>query len=390
MRGLIPAHCMSYIEEMTGLQMAEMVDIFTGPSTGSILNAAMNVPADGHPSKPKFRARHMVRFYEREGDKIFPPDRFRDFRGFVHDFNNRTMKIGQLNALLRHGHYDTTHLKRSLRALYGEHKLAQSVSNLVIPVYNIDGNSLHALEEKGDTDEAPVHTGNSISPQGGHAVWLKNVQLPKNNRPAQDVALFDAVVASCAAPTYFPSHHFKIKNHKGVPQNLTGIDGSIFDNPCTSYHGAIRQHIGENDHVIMITLGTGYTHHSISKDKWDSYGGLGVVDPVNDLPLISILFHASESALVESFTEEMGDNLYMFNKPMSRHRDDDYQTPNTQIDDATPENLLALEKFAMELIEENKMRFHEVCHHLVRNRDRLQHQKESAIKKLGRALYFFR
>ena len=389
MRGLVPAHCMTYIEEMTGLQMAEMVDVFCGPSTGSILNAALNVPRDGQPSKPKFRARHMVRFYEREGDKIFPPDRFRDFRGFIHDFNNRTMKIGQLNSLLRHGHYETTHLKRSLRALYGEMKMSQTVSNLVIPVYNIDGQSLHALAEKGDTDDAPVHNRNSVTPQGGHAVWLKNVQLSKNNRPPP-VYLYDAVTASCAAPTYFPSHHFQMKNHKGVSQNLTGIDGSIFDNPCTSYHGALSQHLTEDDHVIMITLGTGYTHHSITKDKWDSYGGLGVVDPVNDLPLISILFHAAESALVESFTEEMGDNLYMFNKPLKRRNFGDYSGPNAEIDDASPENLKALEKFAMEMIEDNKMRFHEVCHHLVRNRDRSHAERENWLKKLARATYFMR
>jgi patatin-like phospholipase/acyl hydrolase len=44
MRGLIPAHFMQRIEETTGLHMAEMVDIFMGPSTGSILNASLNVP----------------------------------------------------------------------------------------------------------------------------------------------------------------------------------------------------------------------------------------------------------------------------------------------------------------------------------------------------------
>ena len=97
MRGLIPAHIMTAIEEKTGLAMADMVDVFCGPSTGAILNAALNIPDPEKPDRPRWKARHMVKFYEREGIKIFPPDRFRDFRGFIHDFSYSTMKIGQLN-----------------------------------------------------------------------------------------------------------------------------------------------------------------------------------------------------------------------------------------------------------------------------------------------------
>ncbi|MEK7801672.1 MAG: hypothetical protein AAB276_04380, partial [Pseudomonadota bacterium] len=65
MRGLIPAHFMQKIEEATGLHMSDMVDIFMGPSTGSILNAALNIPSPHDSTQPKYKARHMVRFYER-------------------------------------------------------------------------------------------------------------------------------------------------------------------------------------------------------------------------------------------------------------------------------------------------------------------------------------
>ena len=43
MRGLIPAHIMARIEDVTGLRMVDMVDIFSGPSTGAILNAALKL-----------------------------------------------------------------------------------------------------------------------------------------------------------------------------------------------------------------------------------------------------------------------------------------------------------------------------------------------------------
>jgi len=381
MRGIIPARIMSHIEEKTGMRMAEMVDIFTGPSTGAILNAALNVPDKRDPMKPRFKAAHLVRFYEREGIKIFPADRFRDFRGFVHDFNNRTMKLGQLKSLFRHGHYDPAHLSKCLFDLYGDHTIDETLSGLVVPVYNIDGQQLQPHEEYGDTPETPVHSSSNFIAGGGHAVWFKNIPQGRRKVHSHEVRLHDAVLASCAAPTYFPCQHFEtICQQTGKPKHISGIDGSIFDNPCISYHGAIRQHYGDDTNIVMIILGTGYTHQSIHKDEWNSYGGLGVVDPVNDLPLITILFHASESALAGSFREEMGDNLFIFNKSMFSSSDPDAKlyTPNKAIDDARPENLERMHLFADKIIDENQAQFDALCRFLERN----HHNKHSGQNPL--------
>ena len=375
MRGLIPAHIMARIEDVTGLRMVDMVDIFSGPSTGAILNAALNVPHPDEPDRPKYRARHLIKFYEREGLNIFPYDRFREFRALIHDFNNRTMRIGQLNALFRKGHYDPRHLGKSLRDLFGDTKLSESLRSLIIPVFNIDGEQLEIVEEAGDTGNTPVHTRGNVTDRGGHAVWLKSMQPELRKRPAPDVSLFDAVVASTAAPTYFPCHHFKVKYGDGRgTREYSGIDGSIFDNPCISYHGAIRRHIPEGRKLKMIMLGTGHTLKSIKKEEWNNYGGLGVVDPVNDLPLINILFHASETALMESFGDEMRDSLFIFNKRMGANG------PAAQIDDASPGQLERLKTFAEEMLEENKKQFDDVCHLLATNRDRKVEEKKTAPK----------
>ena len=395
MRGLIPAHFMAKFEEVTGLRMADMVDIFSGPSTGAILNAAMNLRHPDNPDRPKYRARHMVRFYEREGTSIFPPDRFREFRGIVHDFNNRTLRLNQLNWLVRHGHYDTTHLARALKALYGDSRLSDSLRTLIIPTYNIDSGRIEATREPGETGESPVHTRDPLMNEGGQALWLKNVRLGYPAGAAAqtpDVALYDAVMASCAAPTYFPCHHFQAtfpeeRGRARTPltttsgcytRDITAIDGCIFDNPCISYLGAIRRHVPPGTRLVMIVLGTGYTNRSIKKDDWNRFGALGVVDPVNDLPLINIFFHASESALMDTFAEEMGKNLYIFNKSLvSSSQAPDM--PSTQIDDASPENLKAMRNFFEGLVEENKNQFEEVCHLLATNRDRREDDKRENI-----------
>lgn len=369
MRGLIPAHFMQRIEETTGLHMAEMVDIFCGPSTGSILNAAINHPHPYEPGKPKFKARHMVRFYEREGASIFPQDAFRSFRSLIHDFNNRTMRIGQLDRLLKHGHYDHANLGRALRALFGRTKLGDSLKSLVIPVYNIDGSYPQLLREVGDTAEAKVQEHNRFLNEGGHAVWLKNMKFDGalKTKPPQDVTLFDAVMGSTAAPTFFPCHHFLMRSgSEGREREITAIDGSIFDNPCMSYAGALRQHIPADRDLILIVIGTGYTNRSIARGDWNRYGSIGVVDPDNDMPLINIFFHASETALYESFAEEMGANTFVFNKSMiSGQFARDY--PSTNIDDASPENLRRLKNFFEMTLEENRKKFDTLCDLLVRN-----------------------
>lgn len=378
LRGLIPAHIMSRIEDMTGLRMADMVDIFTGPSTGSILNAALTLRHAEHTSSPRFRARHMVKFYEREGHKIFPPDRFREFRGIVHDFNNRTLKLNQLNNLFRHGHYDPANLGRALKALYGDARLSDSLRTLIIPTYNLDGEQLKLLETKEvDSDNAWVARGRaSVSDYGGHALWLSNIRHMPDIGPSlrtPDVSMYDAVMASTAAPTYFPCHHFKARYPGKKEINYTGIDGSIFDNPCISYLGAIRRLVPENHKLTMLVLGTGDTNRAIKKDQWNSYGALGVVDPVNDLPLINIFFHASESALMESFVDDLGRDLFVFNKSMIDPGNPNM--PSTQIDDASPENFNRLRLFAEELMEDQKSRLDDICHILASNRDRREEEQ---------------
>lgn len=371
MRGLIPAHFMQRIEETTGLHMAEMVDIFMGPSTGSILNASLNVPHPYEPGLPKYKARHMVRFYEREGIQIFPQDSFRAFRSMIHDFNNRTMKFGQLDQLLRHGHYERANLGRSLRALFGRSQLADSLNSLMIPVYSIDG---RGLRSNGMGKNDYVHKTNTFLNEGGHALWLKNIKFEgaQKTSPPQSVGLFDAVMASTAAPTYFPCHTFKMTPEPNAPElEISGIDGSIFDNPCISYMGALRHHIPADRDLVIIALGTGYYNRSIPKEEWNRYGSLGVVDPSNDMPLINIFFYASETALLDSFSREMGNNFYMFNKSLiTGPFAEDY--PSSQIDDASPENLRKLKNFFEMTLEENRKSFETICHLLVNNRDTRQ------------------
>lgn len=393
MRGIIPAMIMAEIEKRTELRMAQMVDMFTGPSTGSILNAALTRRNRRHDTLPQYKARHMIRFYEREGRNIFPVDRFRDFRGLIHDFNNRTMKIGTLSKLFRHGHYDPRNLAKALYALFGDAKMEDAMSSLIIPTYNIAGTALEVIEEAGEDDNSPARTVNNFMDHGGRSVWIRHLLPPchgADKHQTIDVTLYDAVMASCAAPTYFPCHDFSAFDpNVNLWRQYHAIDGSIFDNPCISYHGAIRPHVPKDQELTMLVFGTGYTSKSLTKDEWNQFGALGVVDPVNDYPLINIFFHASESALMQAFAEELGtDNLHIFNKSIYDDTNMDGSLPAVQIDDASPENLKRLKNFAMAIIEENHHKMDHVCDMLVRNYEAKQQTDESLLDMFKRSFFF--
>ena len=299
-RGIIPACLMAEIESRTGLRMAQMADMFTGPSTGSILNAALTRPHRRRVAISQYKARHMVRFYEREGRFIFPTDRFRDFRGLIHDFNNRTMKIGTLSKVFRHGHYNPANLANALYRLLGDSKLEDAINSIIIPTYNIAGTALEVVREWDEDKDSPAHTMNNVFDHGGRAVWIRHLKGQSFNPTHHQtikVTMYDAVMASCAAPSYFPCHEFSAFDpNKNLDRSYHAIDGSIFDNPCISYHGAIRPHVPKDQELTMMCFGTGRTVKSMTKEQWDQFGALGVVDPVNDYPLINIFFTASESA----------------------------------------------------------------------------------------------
>ncbi len=87
---------------------------------------------------------------------------------------------------------------------------------------------------------------------------------------------------------------------------------------------------------------------------------------------------------MEGFAEEMGSNLFVFNKSMLS---DKSGYPNTQIDDASPENLKRLYHFFEETLEENKAKFETVCNILVRSRDEKQVQSSGLLKTLKKNFF---
>ena len=86
---------------------------------------------------------------------------------------------------------------------------------------------------------------------------------------------------------------------------------------------------------------------------------------------------------MQSFAEEMGNNLFVFNKSMITGLGDP-NAPSTQIDDASPENLKKLIHFADSIVEENQQKLDTLCNLLVSSRDQKKNpsQKKSLLDRL--------
>jgi hypothetical protein len=95
------------------------------------------------------------------------------------------------------------------------------------------------------------------------------------------------------------------------------------------------------------------------------------------------------SALTESFVDDLGRDLYVFNAPMFNSPDENM--PSTQIDDASPENLRRLRIFSETLLENNKKQLDDICHILVSNRDRRDEDRnqDTISGKMRRYFDFF-
>jgi hypothetical protein len=155
-KGIFTAALLAELERMTGNRVAESFDLITGTSTGGIIAIALSV---GIP------AEDILQFYVDHGPAIFP-------------------SVG-LQVRLRHqirwllsGKHDPTPLRRALLSVFGERRIGEARTRLVVPAFNIVDGSVTLFKT-------------------AHCARFRQDYL----RSCVDVAL-----ATSAAPTFLPAH----------------------------------------------------------------------------------------------------------------------------------------------------------------------------------------
>lgn len=143
-KGVYAASLLAQIEEYSDSRICDHFDLLAGTSTGAIIVAALSV---GVP------ARDILDLYLKKGRDIFPKSRWRIFKG----------------------KYDKIPLERELKNIFGDKKMEDACTKLLIPTYNLTTDSVQIFK----------------TPHSKDLYFDRNVKI------------YDVLLATTAAPVYF-------------------------------------------------------------------------------------------------------------------------------------------------------------------------------------------
>jgi patatin-like phospholipase/acyl hydrolase len=123
--GVILAFLEKQLQELDGeeARLADYFDVIAGTSTGGLVTAMLTVPDET--GRPHFAAKDIVPFYLEHCPKIFPQP------------TGVLALLPKLPKLLSGPKYSGKYLRNLLSKLLGETRLHQTLTNIVIPTFDI-------------------------------------------------------------------------------------------------------------------------------------------------------------------------------------------------------------------------------------------------------------
>ncbi|HEX9828560.1 MAG TPA: patatin-like phospholipase family protein [Flavobacteriaceae bacterium] len=292
-RGIIPSIVLTDIEsKLNGKSIAESFDIITGTSTGAIIALALNVPDPNNKNKPKYKSNDIVNLYK-------------DFNSNVFDTTFRR-KFFSMNGWLSYK-YNSKPLNKLLKKYLGETKISESISNLVIPAYDVKNNKTEIF----NTRQARL--------------------FPEKH----DYRMWEVALAATAAPTYFKS--FKINNREFIDGGLT------MNNPTLASMIHAFMLCGRRVDFFILSIGTGRTK---IENLVGSSGKLGWLKHILNITIdgVSQLNHKQVQLVISELNKDRKDNKYVY-------LDIVIDKENELLDNTSTQNIQKLEEYGNYLIK---------------------------------------
>lgn len=291
-RGIIPAMILAEIESRTGRPIAELFDLVVGTSTGSILVLGLTKPDPKRPNISHYTAQQLVGLYRQEGQKIFPPG-FNAFKNVQRIFSPKYSQRG---------------LEEVLTKYFGDFRLGEALTNVGIPAYEIEDHKHFFFE--------------SFSRRTGH------------------LFMYEVAMAATAAPSYFPPVRLPMYPEDSAKGYVALIDGGVFANNPAIYALSKAPIVRSNSKdILLVSLGTGTVPESI---KFEETWGWGLWSWME--PLLNIVF--SDPGVEDELRDILYPNSYYRFQPK-------LTSQHAGLDDASPENIQALEKIADQYIKDH-------------------------------------
>ena len=311
-RGLVAAIVLDALDgefRAIGKQCAvsDCFDLIVGTSSGSIVAAGLAMP---HPDGTEGIGPAQIRaLFEKNAIRIFPR------RAFMH-----IPVIGRLPQLFG-PLYEPDGLSDVLSEQFGDVVFASSRRNLLVTAYSIDPRD---------------------------AVLFRGGPIYENQKEGERYGMIkvrDAIMASSAAPTFFPPHKVETPDGK---LSWTAIDGGVYVNDPAMVAVAEARRLFPGDELRVVSLGTGRQTRNYPFERARNWGFSEWISPTGRFrtPLISAIQDGQARAVNRQLKYILGDNYYRFDYSLDRGRGSD------RLDDASKRNINALTRGATEMVEE--------------------------------------
>ncbi len=327
-RGLIPTFLLHDIYRRIELRCAswgrrkvprihEVFDLVAGTSTGGLIALGLCAPeqhfnhggessAEREPPPaphPAVTIERIIEIYTRYGSQVFPRWKFNRLRTVLQAFGEK---------------YDAAPYERLLRMLFGDLRVSEALTNLLITSY--------------DTER-------------GTPFFFKRRPAHYRRYDDRDFLMRDAARAASAAPTFFePAYIRPVDGHSREFYCL--IDGAIFaSNPAMSAYIEARKMYPRARRFIIVSLGTGKRTRRFTYREMRNWGYIDWVSPIKGVPLTAMTTEGVAEAVNYQLTRLPGVEYYRFNAPL--------YGASEAMDDASDENIDALQGVARRIIEDN-------------------------------------
>lgn len=296
-RGKASLAALKLIELELGDKIINAVDCLAGVSTGGIIAAALSVPSVENPQVPRYSAKDVDELYDIFAKKVFENSTIRNIKTLW----------GSIGAK-----YPSP--KEVLESIIKDMPLKASlVKKLIITSVDLLSGKLILFENSND---------------GINADRLKDKNI-RSFTIDVDATFEDALEATSAAPTYFPTKVFK---------NYNLSDGGIAENnPAEIATLLAMKEVAKDRPILVISIGTGKvpTEPITTKDTlywgWVQWAA----------PLIDYLFE-TKAQQANAQMELMAENNPLIN--YIRFQTILENTSEAALDNASPENMQKLEE----------------------------------------------
>jgi patatin-like phospholipase/acyl hydrolase len=308
-RGLIPCIFLDHLRKELDdfgnkTSYYDLFDVISGTSTGSLISLTLIRPPEDYNDHERLNL--LLDLYENKTKEIFPEAKCEICRTIKHFLRPK---------------YNGKALRKLLRQNFGDFTLEDSLSNLIIPTYDMISMRPYLFKHRTDIKD-----------------YYHNFLL-------RDVGL-----SSSAAPTYLPAANVKSITSD---RSFCFVDGGLFcNNPSLCAYTYAKKLYPQAKKFIIVSLGTGEYERTYQCEKVKKWGILGWMNPVNGVPLLTAYMDSqmeSDNYIIDSLDDV---TEYRFEISLNG--------TSSELDNSSETNIAFLKEKATELILLNKQQINQL------------------------------